>query len=132
MKKDEFAIMENSDNECEKYCISKDYYKGIVTIEGFLKESTLDGILEEHIEWNVVEWRIPASSDSIFSQQLAIENQFIIAGYDPGSHKEHDSLQDTIIMCKFPRGIDKSQFRGIRLTEPAKPLANAVFDQLSD
>ncbi|TFG18358.1 MAG: hypothetical protein EU530_09415 [Promethearchaeota archaeon] len=131
MKKDEVSILENSDLEVENCHIAKDYYKGIVIIEGLLKESTLDNILDEFHEWNVVEWRIPTTIDSVNSQHLAIENQFIVSGYDPGSHKEHDSLQDTLVMCKFPRGIDKSQFRGMRLIDSAKPITNCVFDQLS-
>ncbi|MHA1112521.1 MAG: hypothetical protein ACTSRE_15615 [Promethearchaeota archaeon] len=131
MKKDEVAIKENTGIEYENYRITKDYYKGIVTINGILKESTLDDILDEFLEWNVVEWRIPATYNSLFSQHIAVENRFIISGYDPGSHKERDSLKDSLVMCKFPRGINKSQFNGMRLTEPAKPLANIVFDQLN-
>ena len=60
-----------------------------------------------------------------------MENQFIASGYNPGSHKENNFLQDTLIMCKFPKGVNKSQFRGMKLTESAKPLASNVLNQLN-
>jgi hypothetical protein len=130
MKKDELVLMENTRNEREKYQLTKDYYKGIIRIEGLLNETTLDEILDEFIEWNVIEWRIPTTYDSVYSQHLAVENQFIISGYDPGSLKVQQSLHDTLVMCKFPMGIDKFQFNGMRLTDAAQPLANLVFDQI--
>jgi len=131
MKKDELSIINKAELELEQYHIARDYYKGVVDIEGYLKETTLDHLLDEYIEWNVVEWRIPVTREGLFSQKLALENHFIVTGYDPGSHKDNNVLRDTLVMCKFPRGVDKDQFRGMHLTEPAKPLAINVFEQLN-
>jgi hypothetical protein len=130
MKKDELAIMDNSGKEVENYHIDKDYYKGLVSIEGFLKDETLIEILDEFLDWNVIEWKIPTSKDGLNSQYLALQNHFIVAGYNPGSHKTNHALQDTLVMCKFPTGINKTQFSGMKLIEAAKPLALNVFGQL--
>ena len=131
MKKDEIALMENTSDEVERYSLVKDYYKGLIRIEGLLKETTLDEILDEFFEWNVIEWRIPTIYDGIYSQHLALENQFIVSGYDPGSYKDQKTLHDTLVMCKFPKPVDDFQFHGMRLTESAKSIVNLVFDQMS-
>ena len=130
MKKDEVTIEDSYSILPEHYQINRDYYKGIATIEGMLLESTLDNLLDEFYEWNVVEWRIPTTNEGLFSQHLAIDNGFIVTGYDPGSYKEDSHILDTLIMCKFPNGVNQNQFRGMRLTETAKPLASSVIHQI--
>ncbi len=130
MKKDEVLIHEPFNSNLENYDVERDYYKGILHIKGYLKKKTLDEIVDNSYEWNLLEWLIPTTQEGIFSQKLAVDNGFVVAGYDPGSELIENRLQDRLVMCKFPKGVFQDQFRGMRLTEIAQPLASAVINQV--
>jgi hypothetical protein len=103
-----------------------------VFISGYLRESFLEKILNHYQNWNVIVWNIPTTSWGLNSQLLAIESGFIVSGYNPGSYTKELELKDTILFCKFPRGIDYSQFDTMKLAKKNKPIVHRVIKTIKE
>ncbi|MFX1274257.1 MAG: hypothetical protein ACFFBP_15205 [Promethearchaeota archaeon] len=129
MKKDNITLEKKDELNQESFTISKDYYKAIIKIEGYLRENTLKKLLKKYSNWNVIEWRIPANHQGLNSQKSALDNDFIVSGYDPGS-LYLQQLEDGILFCKYPRGIDYSQFEYIDLTPRNKLIVDKILSDI--
>jgi hypothetical protein len=132
MKKDEVTFYDTPVGDyIDKYDLHEDKYKGTILIHGYMNQPSIHKTLEKYSQWNVIEWRIPTTKEGIGSQKLALDNKFVISGYDPGSHKlENGNLVDTIVMCYFPNGIELTQFECVELTKKNKFIASKVISQL--
>ncbi len=131
MYKDNVIMERRASINCESYTISMDFYKAIIKIEGYLLENTLLALLKKYADWNVIEWRIPANEKGLASQEIALKNEFIISGYDPGSII-HDKVEDTILFCFYPRGIDFSQFERLHLTQTNEKIVNKLLSKIKE
>ncbi|MFX1274259.1 MAG: hypothetical protein ACFFBP_15215 [Promethearchaeota archaeon] len=131
MKKDNIILKKDYKTNHESYRISKDFYKATLKIEGYLCKNTLKQILNYYSNWNVIEWRVPANDLGIHSQNIALNNGFIVSGYDPGSFYLNQ-LEDTILFCKYPRGIDFSQFDYLNLTRRNKLIVDNIMPNLEE
>lgn len=134
MKSDVLTIKKKSD-EFQKQGslkIRKDFYKGIVTLRGYMEQNEIKQILSEFSDWNIIEWRVPTDiPQSIKYQKLAIDSGFDVVGYDPCS-THYNTFADTIIFNYFPNGVAFSQFGDITLTKKSKPFAELVMDSLEE
>ncbi len=109
---------------------SKDYYKGIVSIVGYMNQHEIERILKTYSNWNIIEWRVPTcSEEGPYFQKLAVDNHFHVVGYDVCS-TQFGSFSDTVIFNYFPNGVAYSQFEDISLTRKSKPFAELVMDSL--
>ncbi|MBN2155325.1 MAG: hypothetical protein JW776_04730 [Candidatus Lokiarchaeota archaeon] len=134
MKKDEITVVKYTESKHfrENYIVEEDFYKGTVLIIGILKQPTLVKLLGKYKEWNVIEWRIPTIESAVSSQFYAVQHKFVLSGYDPGSYKiGNGQLVDTLVMCRFPNGVELSQFECIELTQNNKFIASKVINQLT-
>lgn len=131
MKKDNITVEKTNESHKETFTLSKDFYKGIIKIEGYLRDNTIKQILREYSNWNVIEWKVPANNLGIISQKNALNNGFIASGYDPGSFY-HKTLQDTILFCKYPRGIEYTQFNDLDLTPRSKLIVDSIMSNLEE
>ena len=133
MKKDEVKLFNNSVNSVEDSLdVHEDKFKGTVLIHGYMGQSAILRTLEKYSKWNVIEWRIPTTEQGVSSQKLAMDNKFVISGYDPGSYKlENGKLVDTLVMCYFPNGVELTQFECIELTKKNTFIASKVINQLT-
>lgn len=134
MKRDNLELInaKSFEKRPNEYTIREDIYQGIVFIEGYLRKSFLNRLLVHYQNWNVIVWNIPTTSWGLYSQLLALKNEFIVSGYNPGSYTKELNLRDTILMCKFPRGIDYSQFKTIDLAEKNKPIAKRIIKMIKE
>jgi hypothetical protein len=111
------------------YDISKDYYKAIVSISGYLNEAEINSIIEGYSNWNLIEWRIPTTLEGIYSQKLALKKGFIVAGYNIGSNYNH-LFEDTVLFNFFPNGLDFKQFNDLNLSDKCKPIVHTVLESI--
>ncbi|MFX0070953.1 MAG: hypothetical protein ACFFAO_07680 [Candidatus Hermodarchaeota archaeon] len=132
MKKDIITKMNESFESFENYKIKNDFYKSVLLIEGCLQEKTLIKLLKKYSKWNVIEWRIPASIKGLDSQRIGLKHGFKIVGYDPGSYLEDEHLEDTLIYCYFPNGINNSQFKFLNIFDDYKEMVNKVIKSVED
>ncbi len=112
------------------FSITEDPYKSHILIKGCLKENTLKHILRRYDYWNVIEWHIPAVMKGIDSQKNALEHDFNVVGYDPGSHYKISHTEDMIIFATFPNGIKIDQFNEIDIFKKNKKIVDAVLDEI--
>ncbi|TFG18357.1 MAG: hypothetical protein EU530_09410 [Promethearchaeota archaeon] len=133
MKKDVIICHENPPVHIQnKYDVQEDKFKGTILIQGYMDQSAIDITLKKYTQWNVIEWRVPTTPQGIASQKLALENKFVISGYDPGSYKLDDGqLSDTLVMCMFPNGVELTQFECVELTQKNTFIASKVINQLT-
>ena len=133
MKKDEVSYYGISPKHVRNmFTVQEDKYKGTVLIHGYLNQISIINTLKKYSGWNVIEWRIPTTEQGILSQQLALENKFVISGYDPGSYKLDDGhLADTLVMCSFPNGVELTQFECVKFTQKNTFIASKVINQLT-
>ena len=133
MKKDEITYHNFPPTDVQnKFDVEEDKFKGTILIHGYMDQSAIDATLEKYTKWNVIEWRVPTTESGIASQKLALENRFVISGYDPGSYKLEDGqLVDTLVMCTFPNGVELTQFECVELTQKNKFIATKVINQLT-
>ncbi|MBN2156189.1 MAG: GNAT family N-acetyltransferase [Candidatus Lokiarchaeota archaeon] len=130
MKFDTLELLSEASLTEENFSVKVDYFKGNVKLLGLIQKKAFLSLMETYKGWNVIEWRIPATIEGVSNQKIALEQEFIVAGYDPGHLKKGDQLIDCIILCKFPRGVDKSQFDKMNLTKKNKFIADHVLEQL--
>jgi hypothetical protein len=131
MDSDELIKKETSHDpqKDQDFEIHLDYYKAIVSIKGCLAERKLKKILQLFEDWNLIEWRIPTTLSGIDSQMLALDYDFQVVGYNPGSHLKN-KIDETILFNYFPNGVDFTQFTNLNLTENNGPIVNSVLDSL--
>lgn len=129
MKRDNLIIKINDDFELDQYYIEEDFYKSCVKFEGFICKDTLNDLLKKYNNWNVIEWKIPVNKSGLNSQKIALDNGFVVLGYDSGSIL-YKKLQDTLLVGKFPNGVDPSQFEQMDLTPTNKKIAERVIKAL--
>lgn len=132
MKKDTVECYEVPPEQIQiKFDLQEDKFKGTILIQGYMDQSAINSTLKKYDQWNVIEWRIPTTKQGVASQKLALEYNFVISGYDPGSYKiDDEQLADTLVMCTFPNGVELSQFECIELTQKNKFIASKVISQL--
>jgi RimJ/RimL family protein N-acetyltransferase len=129
MRRDNLTLAREKDLDVERIKIDEDFFKACVKFEGYIHEKTLNELLSRYRNWNVIEWRIPVNEKGIYSQRTALENEFTVVGYDPGSILLEE-LVDTILFCKFPNGVDHSQFHQMDLTSRNQKIAESVIKAL--
>ncbi|MFX1259909.1 MAG: GNAT family N-acetyltransferase [Promethearchaeota archaeon] len=132
MRNDNLILKNNYGIKRESFKITEDIYKGILTINGYLCEKSLEGLLKKYSNWNVIEWRIPATFEGLNSQQIGLNKGFKVVGYDPGSNYDDKLLIDSVLMCYFPNGVDFTQFKGLNLIEKNRSLTKRVINSLND
>jgi predicted GNAT family N-acyltransferase len=133
MKKDELTLLKTPSKQFRnKYDIKEDKFKGTILVTGYMNKIALNKLFKDYKDWNVIEWRVPTTEFGILSQKLAMEQKFVISGYDPGSYKlDCGQLADTLVMCIFPNGIELTQFECIELTKRNRFIASKVINQLT-
>ncbi len=132
MNRDKLLIRNASNFLINNFTIDKDPYKSCISIKGYLSERILKDLLENYSNWNLVEWRVPTTLEGLGSQHIALNNGFKVVGYDPGSFFNQKLTDDTIVFCKFPNGIDFSQFEGLNVVDKNKPIVNKVLKSVMD
>jgi hypothetical protein len=125
MKNDTLTTTSEVSFKYDHYLFEVDPYNSFIIIKGYLNQKTLKDILAKYHKWNTIEWRIPATQKGIYSQKLALEEGFIIAGYKLGA-LSFSQFDDVIKFCKFPNGIDDSQFEEVNFT----PLGEKLFTKV--
>ncbi|TXT67430.1 MAG: hypothetical protein BAJALOKI1v1_90002 [Promethearchaeota archaeon] len=134
MKSDIVQIQTKSKEEQVRkkvsHAMSEDFYKGIVSITGYMKN--IKAILQKYSKWNIIEWRIPTDKEySVEFQKLAIDNGFLVVGYDLCA-TQFDTFADTLLFNLYPNGVNYSQFEDISLTRKSKPFAELIMDSLDE
>jgi hypothetical protein len=82
-------------------------------------------------DWRIIEWRIPATEEGLYSMKIALEFGFKVIGYDIGSYpNKNDTLNDCIVTAYFPRGIKFTQYEQMNIQRETIPLVNQVLDSL--
>ena len=130
MRKDELHL-ENAEDDPKKfsdYNIDKDIYRSIVTFTGYIAPDKLDILLEEFKNWNCIVWQVPTSRNGVYYQKIAMKNEFLPGGYNPGSFISN-TIHDAVVFLKFPSGIVEGQFNCIDLIDEVKPIAGKVIEK---
>ncbi len=122
----------NKTQEGGDHRIKLDHYKAIVSIKGNLTEQELSEILNLYSNWNLIEWRIPTSRLGLTSQKLALDHNFRVVGYNPGSFYINNKLKDTILFAYFPKKLNSNQFENMQLTDNSKPIVKLVLNSLDE
>jgi hypothetical protein len=132
MKNDEIIFESSEIDIINNFDIKEDLSIGYLSLKGLINEWNLDQILQRYSEWRIIEWEIPLSPNSSRAVELAFKKGFIIIGYNIGAYFEpiKKKLVDSLILCSFPRGINKS-FEKVKIVESAKPLVNQIITSLS-
>ncbi len=129
---DKVQYKKNKTVHCNDFSIKEDPYKSHILIKGCLKEKTITHLLEKYHNWNVIEWRVPATMKGVNSQKNALEKGFKVMGYDPGSNYKITHTEDTIVFCAFPNGIDASQFNDLDIFEKNKTVVNQALKAIEN
>jgi len=132
MNRDKVLIRNASNVLFNNFTLDKDPYKSCILIRGYLTEKTLKHLLQYYSNWNLIEWRVPATLEGLNSQHIALNKGFKVVGYDPGSFYNQKLTNDTIIFCKFPNGIDFSQFEGLNVVDKNKPIVTKVLNSVTE
>lgn len=132
MKSDNVYIKKKTKKpQKSEFKINLDYYKAIVSIDGYMGEKKLKKILNLFKNWNLIEWRIPTTTTGLNCQKIALNYNFEVVGYNPGSNI-NNKIEDTILFNYFPNGIDFNQFKDLKLTDRNKPIVKSVLKFLDD
>ena len=131
MKDDNLNFVKKSDLEVDNYKIDEDVYNSCVAIKGTVTEKTLRELLHMYRNWNCINWRIPSIPEGIRSMDLAQNNNFLVAGYDPASIRNKE-YHDSVLFCAFPNGVNNDQFDLMDLTEENRPIADHVIKTLKN
>ncbi len=131
LKHDNVNYQSGKTLSCNDFSIKEDPYKSHILIRGCLKVKTLEHLLEKYDNWNVIEWRVPTTMKGINSQKIALQKEFKVMGYDPGSNYKITHTEDAILFCTFPNGIDVAQFQGMDIYEKNQPIVDLVLEAIS-
>ena len=130
MKKDIVHIHSAKGRNINNYELEKHWYMGTISIIGSTTKQILTELLKQYKNWNLIEWRIPAISNCVITQKLAIDNGFIPVGYDPGSYQSKGTLFDSILFAYFPNGVILNQFDKLQTTKKNQELSVQVINSL--
>jgi len=130
MKNDTVTTTSEVSFKYNHYLFEADPYNSFIIIKGYVNHKTLRDILAKYHKWNTIEWRIPATKRGIFSQKIALEEGFIVAGYKLGG-LSFNQFDDVIKFCIFPNGLYESQFEDLNFTPLGEKLYKKVKDSLS-
>ncbi|TXT61176.1 MAG: hypothetical protein BAJALOKI1v1_1170009 [Promethearchaeota archaeon] len=136
--RDHIHMKQDPSRQLEKFNLKKDYYKSCIKIDGYLKEETIQNLLQNYSNWNVIEWRVPTTQEGLSSQYIALRNNFLVVGYDPGSFidintsLENTFVNDTILFCLFPNGIDYDQFNNIKIFKKNQGIVDLVLEKVKN
>lgn len=133
MKSDHIIVGKDSKDlqNYELYETAEDYYKAILSINGYMQEKALKHILKQYNDWNLIEWRVPTTLNGLASQKLALESGFVPVGYNPGSYF-YEGLHDTILFNYYPNGINFEQFENMNLTDTSQKIVDIVLKNLKN
>ncbi|MFX1418176.1 MAG: hypothetical protein ACFE9N_04555 [Promethearchaeota archaeon] len=111
----------------ELYGVSKDYYLAHVKLFGYIKEKSLNYLLNTYRNWRIIIWKIPTTEIGIQSMSLALKKGFKIVGYDIGFNNIDWALFDSIILVHYPN--ENYNLADIKCTDPVKPLFDRIKRQ---
>jgi len=114
----------NKNKNYELYGVSKDFYEGRVNFYGYIKEKSLNYLLQVYNKWRIILWKIPTTKNGISSMALAIDKGFKIVGYDIGFNNINWTLFDSVIFAYYPN--KSNHFVKPICLDDIKPLANKI------
>jgi len=130
MKDDTISIGSDSQLQWQNIKIQTKPDIGAVFIQGYLHRVFLKHILYKYSNWRYLEWKIPTSERGINSMELALKENFIINGYDPGSLYTIDGkLVDCVIFSYLFKEIEYPIDK-IQVMPKAEPIVNRVLNRL--
>lgn len=127
--KDDTLILKNKKRSkgYELYGVSKDYYLAHVKLFGYIKEKSLNHLLNTYRNWRMILWKVPTTENGISSMSLALKKGFKVVGYDIGFNNINWTLFDSIILAYYPNG--NYVLSDINCSDTIKPLFNRIKKQ---
>jgi hypothetical protein len=111
----------------ELYGVSKDYYMANVKLFGYIKEKSINNLLNTYKNWRVILWKVPTTENGISSMSLALKKGFKVVGYDIGFNNVNWTLFDSVIFAYYPNG--NCDLSDVNCIDTIKPLFNMIQHQ---
>ncbi len=130
--KDDTLILkkEKKSKGYELYGVSKDHYMANVQLFGYIKEKSLNHLLNTYRNWRTILWKVPTTENGISSMSLALKKGFKIVGYDVGFNNINSTLFDSIILAYYPNG--NYTLSDINCVDSIKPLFKLLKNQFEN
>jgi hypothetical protein len=136
MKKDDFSLLKKNTTpgyvEHNDISVSIDMYGSKIKLVGVSDISVVNFLLNKFKDYRMLIWHIPTTQKGVKSMQQALEEGFIVCGYNVGSFKPRysEGLIDSLIFVKYLNDISKNTLGNINLTSKNKPFYEHVITQL--
>ncbi|MEJ2251571.1 MAG: hypothetical protein P8Y97_18190 [Candidatus Lokiarchaeota archaeon] len=137
MRKDESHKISSKNNsnymKYNDFSITKDLYGSKVKLKGLIDSPIIDFLIDHFKDYRMLIWHIPTTLKGVQLMNYAIDNGFIVCGYDVAGFKPRhsDDLIDCVIFVKYYNDISKKCLGEVYCTESNKPLYQYVLNQLS-